>query len=119
EAVPLLATDWTISDDGLEYVFHLRQGVKWHDGSDFTAEDVVFTMDRAKEMPTTKSKAAVVKSAEAVDEHTVKITLEYSYPNFILQLASSYNKFQVNKFSISRFRDARDTIAVGQQGQVL
>lgn len=88
EAVPLLATDWTISDDGLEYVFHLRQGVKWHDGSDFTAEDVVFTMDRAKEMPTTKSKAAVVKSAEAVDEHTVKITLEYSYPNFILQLAS-------------------------------
>ena len=36
-----------------------------------------------------------------------------------IQVAPSYNKFQVNKFSISRFRDARDTIAVGQQGQVL
>ena len=88
EAVPLLATDWTISDDGLEYVFNLREGVKWHDGSDFTADDVVFTMNRAKEMPSTKSKAAVIKSAEALDEHTVKLTLEYAYPNFILQLAS-------------------------------
>ena len=38
---------------------------------------------------------------------------------FYHMVASSYNKFQVNKFSISRFRDARDTIAVGQQGQVL
>ena len=42
-----------------------------------------------------------------------------SFPPFAYKIATSYNKFQVNKFSISRFRDARDTIAVGQQGQVL
>lgn len=112
EAVPLLATDWTISDDGLEYVFNLRQGVKWHDGSDFTAEDVVFTMNRAKEMPTTKSKAAVIKSAEAVDEHTVKITLEYSYPNFILQLAS-YPWCIVNKNVVEANGDDNEKMLIG------
>lgn len=112
EAVPLLATDWTISDDGLEYVFNLRQGVKWHDGSDFTAEDVVFTMNRAKEMPTTKSKAAVIKSAEAIDEHTVKITLEYSYPNFILQLAS-YPWCIVSKSVVEANGDDNEKMLIG------
>lgn len=112
EAVPLLATDWTISDDGLEYVFYLREGVKWHDGSDFTAEDVVFTMERAKEMPTTKSKAAVIKSAEALDEHTVKLTLEYAYPNFILQLAS-YPWCIVNKNVVETYGDDNDQMLIG------
>lgn len=112
EAVPLLATDWTISDDGLEYVFNLREGVKWHDGSDFTAEDVVFTMNRAKEMPSTKSKAAVIKSAEAIDELTVKLTLEYSYPNFILQLAS-YPWCIVNKNVVETYGDDNDQMLIG------
>ena len=112
EAVPLLATDWTISDDGLEYVFNLREGVKWHDGSDFTADDVVFTMNRAKEMPSTKSKAAVIKSAEALDEHTVKLTLEYAYPNFILQLAS-YPWCIVSKNAVETYGDDNDQMLIG------
>ena len=55
------------------------------------------------------------------DESRIDPNLVDSGKEFITELpgASSYNKFQVNKFSISRFRDARDTIAVGQQGQVL
>ncbi len=44
--VPSLAEDWDISGDGLEYTFHLRQGVKFHNGNDFTAEDVVYTFNR-------------------------------------------------------------------------
>lgn len=112
EAVPLLATDWTISDDGLEYVFNLRKGVKWHDGTDFTAEDVVFTMERAKEMPSTKSKAAVIKTAEALDDYTVKLTLEYSYPNFILQLAS-YPWCIVSKKVVEANGDDNDKMLIG------
>ncbi|MCL4246975.1 MAG: ABC transporter substrate-binding protein [Anaerolineae bacterium] len=46
---PNLATDWTISDDGLTYTFNLRDDVTFHDGSQFTATDVVFTFDRIRE----------------------------------------------------------------------
>src|SRR5690606_16046608 len=46
EVEPALATDWTISDDGLTYTFNLRQGVKFHDGTDFDAEAVKFNFDR-------------------------------------------------------------------------
>jgi peptide/nickel transport system substrate-binding protein len=42
---PDLATEWTVSDDGLTYVFTLREGVTWHDGEAFTADDVKFTFD--------------------------------------------------------------------------
>lgn len=46
---PLLATEWTVSEDGLRYWFKLRQDVRWHDGRDFTAEDVAFSILALKE----------------------------------------------------------------------
>ena len=46
EVEPALATDWTISDDGTEYTFTLREGVTFHDGSAFDAEAVKFNFDR-------------------------------------------------------------------------
>lgn len=46
EIEPKLAESWTISSDGLAYTFNLRQGVKFHDGTELTAEDVKYTMDR-------------------------------------------------------------------------
>ena len=46
EVEPALATGWTISDDGLTYTFTLREGVKFHDGTDFNAEAVKFNFDR-------------------------------------------------------------------------
>jgi ABC-type transport system substrate-binding protein len=42
---PALATKWTVARDQLSFTFHLREGVKWHDGKEFTAEDVKFTFD--------------------------------------------------------------------------
>lgn len=41
---PLLAERWEVAPDGLSYTFHLRQGVKWHDGQDFTAADVAYSL---------------------------------------------------------------------------
>jgi peptide/nickel transport system substrate-binding protein len=43
--VPQLAESWSVSPDGLSVTFHLRPGVKWHDGTDFTSDDVKFSVD--------------------------------------------------------------------------
>ena len=46
EIIPALATHWDISDDGLEYTFYLREGVKFHDGTPFNADVVKWNYDR-------------------------------------------------------------------------
>ena len=45
---PQLATSWSVSADGLQYTFHLRHGVKWHDGQDFTSADVAYSIELLK-----------------------------------------------------------------------
>lgn len=72
-----LAESWDISADGLTITFHLRKGVKWTDGVEFTAEDVKFGFDTItdKKTPTAYSEDFLqVKKAEVVDKHTFKVT---------------------------------------------
>jgi len=73
---PLLAESWTISDDGLEYVFVLREA-KFHDGTTLDAADVVYSLLKNKESPQApmKTPLAPVASVEALDDRTVKLTL--------------------------------------------
>lgn len=81
-----LAESWEISDDGTEFIFHLRNDVKWHDGVPFTADDVVFTYsipmheDYSGPRGTTFQ---VVESVEKLDDYKVKITLTEPYAPFI------------------------------------
>jgi peptide/nickel transport system substrate-binding protein len=88
--VPGLATSWDISKDGLTYTFHLREGVKFHDGTPFDAAAVKFNFDRFWNESSPdfykKAKAFVIaytkwiKSVDVVDPMTVKVTL--TAPNF-------------------------------------
>ncbi|WP_170419505.1 ABC transporter substrate-binding protein [Ruegeria arenilitoris] len=81
---PALATDWAPSEsDPNVWVFNLRQGVKFHDGADFTAEDVVFSINRAKQ-PNSDMKELInsIVEVRAVDDHTIEI--ETDGPNPIL-----------------------------------
>lgn len=79
--VPDLAERWEISEDGLTYTFHLRQGVKWHDGEPFTSEDVKFTIDEVI-LPLHSRGATykgVIDTVETPDANTVVIKLKNSF----------------------------------------
>jgi ABC-type transport system substrate-binding protein len=96
---PGLAESWEISDDNLVYTFHLRQGVKFHDGEEFNAEAVVGWYNSidpdaqgsqydATAMPYTKDFITDwVDTVEAVDENTVKMTLPKPYAPLLANLA--------------------------------
>ncbi|MDO5606125.1 MAG: ABC transporter substrate-binding protein [Paracoccus sp. (in: a-proteobacteria)] len=76
--LPALASGWDVEDEGRSYVFHLHEGVKFHDGADFTADDVVFTLDRARgadSVNAQKGLFAGIKSVEAIDPVTVRVVL--------------------------------------------
>ena len=72
-----LAQSWEVSKDGLTLTFHLRRGVKWHDGAPFTARDVLFTY-RVMVDPKTPTAYSgdylQVKKAEAPDDYTFRVT---------------------------------------------
>ncbi|MBW3099063.1 ABC transporter substrate-binding protein [Pseudohoeflea coraliihabitans] len=90
EVVPALAESWDISEDGLTYTFHLRDGVTFHDGSSFDAEDVKFSIDRARAEDSTNAQKALfadIQSVEAVDAQTVKITLSQPNGLFLFNMA--------------------------------
>jgi len=77
-----LATDWAPSaDDPNVWVFNLRQGVKYHDGADFTAEDVVFSINRAKsENSDMKELLTSIVEVRAAGDHVVEIVTDGPNP---------------------------------------
>ena len=90
EVLPQLAESWTVSDDGLTYVFKLVQGAKFHDGTDFTADDVKFSYDRAMAEGSTnptKSIFAPIASVTVVDPATLEIKLKKKDAFFLFNLA--------------------------------
>ncbi len=89
---PILATDWS-TDDGAVWTFHLREGVKFHDGTPFDAWDVKYTIERTQDPAVGHLKRAdfaVVKAIDVVDDHTVVITLKEKRPTFVMQM-TDYN----------------------------
>lgn len=82
--VPCLATDWTISDDGLEYTFNLVQDATFHNGENMKASDVVFSFEKFMETAAKKNFVEMIQSVEAVDDYTVKFTLSKVTPLFLV-----------------------------------
>ena len=88
EVLPHLAERWTISNDGLAYTFQLREGVKFHDGTDLTAEDVVFSMKRMLALKDGYSWLwlGIVEDVTAADTYTVTFRLSKPYAPFLSTL---------------------------------
>src|SRR3954471_13153101 len=94
---PGLAERWEVSPDGLEYTFHLRRNVKFHDGTPFTAAAVKYTYDRSidpKYRPQNSYPATLMvayERTELLDDYTAKVILKQSQANFLASaVARSY-----------------------------
>ncbi|MBQ6510012.1 MAG: ABC transporter substrate-binding protein [Flexilinea sp.] len=72
--VPGLAESYTVSDDSKEFTFQLRKGVKFHNGAEMTADDVVFSFERA--IGLSLANTDIIEKVEAVGDYEVKITLK-------------------------------------------
>ena len=89
EVQPDLAESWTISDDGKVYTFKLHSGIKFHDGTTFDAEDVKFSLDRARAENSTNAQKplfAQIASVDVVDPTTVKVTLKQPQGAFLYNM---------------------------------
>ena len=91
--VPGLADSWEVSEDELTYTFHLNQDAKWHDGIDFTADDVAFSFDAAFDPNTGFPYRSIVNDAVAsyrvIDENTFEMTAREKLVTFLYEGAGA------------------------------
>ncbi|MBI3159039.1 MAG: ABC transporter substrate-binding protein [Chloroflexi bacterium] len=90
---PRLATGWTVSDDGLTYVFTLAEGVTFHDGSPFSAADVVYTFNRLRDPEGGLPTASLYSNIAAIEATgTLEVTFTLSAPNpfFLYDLSDNH-----------------------------
>lgn len=114
EVIPNLAKTWTISNDQLVYTFHLREDVVFSNGSPLTAEDVVFSFNRMKNLKGNPSfLAETIAKVEAGDRLTVKITLNRVDPAILAKLVfdafSIVNAAEVRAHGGTDAADAAET----------
>jgi oligopeptide transport system substrate-binding protein len=106
EPTPQLAESWTISKDGLRYVFHVRPGVQFHNGREVTAHDVAYSLTRVFQGPYrteglaanyldaiagvseyVAGKAPSISGIRAIDRYQLEVTLSRPYPSLLYALA--------------------------------
>lgn len=88
---PNLASDWTVSDDGLTYTFNLIEGITFHDGSPFTAADVIFTFNRLVELGSPATRLLGEFTIEAPDDTTIVFTIPEPNADFLYGVASRWS----------------------------
>ncbi|MDY0302769.1 MAG: ABC transporter substrate-binding protein [Candidatus Moranbacteria bacterium] len=111
ELVNDLAESYNISEDSKEYTFNLKKGVKWHDGNDLTANDVIFTINTLND-PAFKSSLRQDWQGvrvEKIDDYTVKFILESPYFGFLENLTLGimpehiWKNINADKFHLAKY----------------
>ena len=99
---PRIAESWEISDDGLDYTFHLRDDVTFHDGTSLTSADVKFSLEMYMDSEYQGSMVTGLSSVDAPDDYTVVCHLDSPYSPFLLGVS------QVHIASKSYFESSED-----------
>ena len=127
EVEPGLATKWDVSNDGLQYTFHLRQNVKFHTTDyfnptrDFNADDVLFTFQRLLDPNNAFRKAypaespyftdmglnTTIKSVEKLDDNTVRFNLNNVDAAFVQNLAMSFASVQSAEYAARLLKEGK------------
>jgi peptide/nickel transport system substrate-binding protein len=109
--VPALAESWAVTSEPTVWEFKLRKGVTFHDGSPFTADDVIFSFDRAR-LPSSvmKSLLTSVESMAKVDDYTLQIKTKGPNPNFPAYLNDLFilSKIWATKHNALKPQDFKD-----------
>lgn len=111
-----LAESWEVSDDSREYIFKLRQGVTFHNGDKFDADDVLFTYNRSSDSSKSIHSRVLnnVESAEKVDAHTVRFKLKSPQASFLtktLERASGRAMTIVSRNALEKMGEANFGLA--------
>jgi peptide/nickel transport system substrate-binding protein len=96
--LPHLATSWEISEDSLEYTFHLRDGVMFHDGTPWNAHAVIFNIQRILDDPDARGHVRMSKvvEMEAIDDYTAWIKIGEPNGDFIYEVAVGTDSYQIS-----------------------
>jgi len=115
EIQPWLATSWDISSEGKEIVFHLRKGVKFHDGTDFNADAVVFSLGRQYdsnnpyyqygEWTLWKALLGAIEKVVKIDDYTVKFVLRRKNAAIITSLTMMYAVAIVSPTNAEKYKE--------------
>jgi peptide/nickel transport system substrate-binding protein len=114
EMRPALAESWDVSPDQRSWTFHLRKGVTFHDGSPFTADDVVYSYRRIiDEKLTNVDKFSAVTDVTAPDPSTVRITVKQPTPNLLTNLGGFKGMAIVQRKNVESGQIATHPIGTG------
>lgn len=107
--IPQLAKSWEISEDGVVYTFHLKQGVKFHNGREFVADDVKYSIERILKPETGHpyiEDYRSIKNIEIVDKYTIRIEFKYKTARGLQYLAGNWCSI-VPKEEIEKYGDLK------------
>jgi len=100
---PSLASSWEMSDDAMTWTFNLKEGIKFHDGSEFNADVVKWFIEEMRKSPSDYMVQSI-KSVTVEDPYTVTFHMEYPDPNLLFNLSSTYMTIP-SKEAIEKYGD--------------
>ena len=115
---PGIAESWETSEDGLTWTFHIREGMKWSDGEDITADDVAYTYQRTIDDPigNWKSYLAQVDEINVVDDYTLEITTKEETPSLLsayIYILPEHIFSEIDKQELKTFENFPDPVTSG------